>query len=49
MIEVRRPPRFSDRIDEVEYISGIVAGLTTKSNRLGFVAANVVSLEFQEH
>jgi simple sugar transport system substrate-binding protein len=29
-------------IDEAEYISGIVAGLTTKSNKLGFVAAKPI-------
>jgi basic membrane protein A len=29
-------------IDEAEYVSGIVAGLTTKSNKLGFVAAKPI-------
>ena len=29
-------------IDEAEYISGIVAGLTTKSNKLGFIAAKPI-------
>jgi simple sugar transport system substrate-binding protein len=29
-------------IDESEYVSGIVAGLTTKSNKLGFVAAKPI-------
>jgi basic membrane protein A and related proteins len=29
-------------IDEAEYISGIVAGLTTKSKKLGFVAAKPI-------
>ena len=29
-------------IDEAEYISGIVAGSTTKSNKLGFVAAKPI-------
>jgi basic membrane protein A len=29
-------------IDEAEYLSGIVAGLTTKSNKLGFVAAKPI-------
>ena len=29
-------------IDEAEYISGIVAGLTTKSSKLGFVAAKPI-------
>jgi simple sugar transport system substrate-binding protein len=27
-------------IGEAEYVSGIVAGLTTKSNKLGFIAAS---------
>src|SRR6185369_14314280 len=29
-------------IDEAQYVSGIVAGLTTKSNKLGFVAAKPI-------
>ena len=29
-------------IDEAEYVAGIVAGLTTKSNKLGFVAAKPI-------
>jgi basic membrane protein A len=29
-------------IDEAEYVSGIVAGLTTKTNKLGFVAAKPI-------
>jgi simple sugar transport system substrate-binding protein len=29
-------------IDEAEYVSGIVAGLTTKSNKLGFIAAKPI-------
>jgi basic membrane protein A len=29
-------------IDEAEYVSGVVAGLTTKSNKLGFVAAKPI-------
>ncbi len=29
-------------IDEGEYVSGIVAGLTTKSNKLGFIAAKPI-------
>jgi len=29
-------------IDEAEYVSGIVAGLTTKSNKLGFIAAKAI-------
>jgi simple sugar transport system substrate-binding protein len=29
-------------IDEAEYISGIVAGLTTKSNKLGFIGAKPI-------
>lgn len=29
-------------IDEAEYVSGIVAGLTTKTNRLGFIAAKAI-------
>jgi basic membrane protein A len=29
-------------IDEAEYLSGIVAGLTTKTNKLGFVAAKPI-------
>ena len=29
-------------IDECEYISGIVAGLTTKTNKLGFIAAKPI-------
>ncbi len=29
-------------IDEAEYISGIVAGLTSKSNKLGFIAAKPI-------
>jgi simple sugar transport system substrate-binding protein len=29
-------------IDEAEYVSGIVAGLTTKTNKLGFIAAKPI-------
>jgi simple sugar transport system substrate-binding protein len=29
-------------IDEAEYVSGVVAGLTTKSNKLGFIAAKPI-------
>src|SRR5262249_22024162 len=29
-------------IDEAQYVSGVVAGLTTKSNKLGFVAAKPI-------
>jgi simple sugar transport system substrate-binding protein len=29
-------------IDEAEYVAGIVAGLTTKSNKLGFIAAKPI-------
>jgi basic membrane protein A and related proteins len=29
-------------IDEAEYVSGIIAGLTTKSNKLGFIAAKPI-------
>jgi simple sugar transport system substrate-binding protein len=29
-------------IDEAEYVSGIVAGLSTKSNKLGFIAAKAI-------
>jgi basic membrane protein A len=29
-------------IDEAEYVSGIVAGLTTKTNKLGFIAAKAI-------
>jgi basic membrane protein A and related proteins len=29
-------------IDEAEYVAGVVAGLTTKSNKLGFVAAKPI-------
>jgi simple sugar transport system substrate-binding protein len=29
-------------IDEAQYVSGIVAGLTTKSNKLGFIAAKPI-------
>ena len=29
-------------IDEAEYVSGIVAGLTTKSSKLGFIAAKPI-------
>jgi basic membrane protein A and related proteins len=29
-------------IDEAEYLSGIVAGLTTKTNKLGFIAAKAI-------
>ncbi|HZU85152.1 MAG TPA: BMP family ABC transporter substrate-binding protein [Polyangiaceae bacterium] len=29
-------------IDEAEYVSGIVAGMTTKSNKLGFIAAKPI-------
>ncbi len=33
---------FFGYIDECQYLSGIVAGLTTKSNKLGFVAAKPI-------
>ena len=29
-------------IDEAQYVSGIVAGMTTKSNKLGFIAAKPI-------
>jgi basic membrane protein A and related proteins len=29
-------------IDEAEYVAGIVAGMTTKSNKLGFIAAKAI-------
>ena len=29
-------------IDEAQYVAGIVAGLTTKTNKLGFIAAKPI-------
>ena len=37
----RRQP-LRDRIDEAQYVSGIVAGMTTKTNKLGFIAAKPI-------
>ena len=43
--EGKHPPNvgsYFGYIDEAEYISGIVAGLTTKTNKLGFIAAKAI-------
>jgi basic membrane protein A and related proteins len=43
--EGKHPPNVSSYfgyIDEAQYVSGIVAGMTTKTNKLGFIAAKPI-------